>query len=76
MSGRDIGSLIDDIQYTTTSKVYDIDYDIIVKFGIIFEDKRKSLKGLLVFLAVMTILGEIFKYSNVNIVTGFFRKYI
>lgn len=69
-----MGSFVNDIKYKTTTKVYDVDSDIIVNVDIIFYDVRKFSEELSIFLAILIVLCEIFECKKDNIVTRSLKK--
>lgn len=71
-----MGSLVNDVKYRTASRVYDINYNIIVKLDIILPCERKSSRGLFIFLKVMIILGKIFECEKFHIMTKSIKKYV
>ena len=59
---------INNLKYWLIAKIYNINNNIKVKVIVIFKDKIKSAKGLLIYLIVVIILYKMLNRFNFNFI--------
>ena len=56
------------MEYWLAAKIYNVNNNIEVKVVVIFKDKLKSARGLLVYLVVIVVLYKMLNYLNLNFI--------
>ena len=70
MCGLEGGWEVDNLEYWLAAKIYNINNNIKVEVIVIFKGELESAKGLLIHLAIITVLSEIFKSFLISIIAS------